>query len=107
MLCVIVIPACLMMGYPVFMLSVVHEKEKRLIEIMKINGMKMNNYWLVNYFFFYMLYLLTMFTFISFGRYVMGFRFFTETALSIQIVLFNGWGMAQISWAFFTSVFIN
>jgi ABC-type multidrug transport system fused ATPase/permease subunit len=32
---------------------------------------------------------------------------FVQTSIWLQLVVFNGWGMAQISWAFFTSVFIN
>lgn len=90
-----------------YVLAIVSEKEKRLIEIMKINGMKMNNYWFVNYVFYYIFYSVTMFIFIFAGRYIFRFRFFTQTGLWIQLVMFNGWGMAQISWAFFTSVFIN
>jgi hypothetical protein len=34
-----ILPVCLMMGFPIFLFNVVLEKEKRLIEIMKINGL--------------------------------------------------------------------
>lgn len=93
-LCLILVPCCLVLGFPVFLLSVVHEKERRLIEIMKINGMKMNNYWLVNYLFFYMFYLIVLFVFIFFGRYIFRFSFFVNTGIWVQLVVFNGWGLA-------------
>lgn len=70
---VIVVPICLCMGFPIFLLSIVTEKEKRLLEIMKINGMKMSNYWMVNYVFNYLFYLLTVAIFYFWGSYVFQF----------------------------------
>jgi len=104
---VIIVPVSLCMGFPVFLLSIVSEKEKRLIEIMKINGMKMSNYWMVSYFFNYLLYTVVIFVFMFWGRYVFRFNMFTNTNFLLLFIIFNGWGMAQISWAFFVSVFIN
>jgi hypothetical protein len=53
MLGTVLLPVCLMMGFPIFLFNVVNEKEKRLIEIMKINGLKMSNYWITSFFFNY------------------------------------------------------
>ena len=36
---------------------------------MKINGLKMMNYWLVNYVFNYLSYLIVMFSYFGFGKY--------------------------------------
>lgn len=94
LLSVVMVPCCLVLGFPVFMLAIVHEKERRLVEIMKINGMQMNNYWLVNYVFFYIFYLIVLFVFLFFGKYIFKFTFFVNTSLWVQFVLFNGWGLA-------------
>jgi hypothetical protein len=42
-------PLSLSLLLPVFMYSIVLEKEERLIEMMKMNGMKIINYWTVIY----------------------------------------------------------
>jgi hypothetical protein len=40
-------PICLTISLPIFLALLVQEKEMRLVEIMKINGLKMRNYWIV------------------------------------------------------------
>ena len=40
-------PICLTISLPIFLALLVQEKEMRLVEIMKINGLKMKNYWFV------------------------------------------------------------
>jgi len=104
---IIILPVCLCMGYPIFLLAIVNEKEKKLIEIMKINGLKMSNYWIVNYFFDWIFYWICIAVFWFAGTFVLGLRAFTHTGFMVWLVIFNGWGMAQISWAFLTSVFLN
>jgi hypothetical protein len=63
---------------PLFMYNIVVEKEEKLIEIMKINGMKMRFYWLANFIFDYGLYLITMAVFWITG-YCLNFNLFTKT----------------------------
>lgn len=58
------------MGLPVFIYAIVMEKETRLLEIMKINGMRMANYWTVNFIFNLIFYLLTSSIFLVFGAKV-------------------------------------
>lgn len=40
-------PICVTISLPIFLALLVEEKEMRLVEIMKINGLKMINYWIV------------------------------------------------------------
>lgn len=40
-------PLSLSLLFPVFMYSIVLEKEDKLIEMMKMNGLRIVNYWLV------------------------------------------------------------
>ena len=102
-----VLPLCLAMGMPVFLLNIVSEKEKRLIENMKINGMNMTYYWVSTYVFNYLFYLGVILVYFIFGKYVFQLTLFANTDSKIILVILNGWGMAQISFAFFISVFIN
>jgi hypothetical protein len=60
------------MGLPVFLYQIVLEKENRLIENMKINGMRMSNYWIVNFFFNLGFYCVTALLFMIFGTKVFG-----------------------------------
>mmetsp|Transcript_15182 Transcript_15182/g.23440 ORF Transcript_15182/g.23440 Transcript_15182/m.23440 type:complete len:95 (-) Transcript_15182:160-444(-) len=48
----LVFPALLSLSMPSFLYTLVLEKEQRLVQNMKINGLNMRNYWIVNYFFF-------------------------------------------------------
>jgi len=43
-----VYPLLLSLGLPVFLSQIVFEKEQKLIQNMKINGLQMKNYWTVN-----------------------------------------------------------
>jgi hypothetical protein len=95
------------MGLPVFIYQIVLEKEMKLIENMKINGMKMSNYWLVNYLFDLAFYLATALLFLLFGMKIFNIKVFTETDPMILVVTLLGWGLAQISMAFLISVFLS
>ena len=60
---------CLLM--PVFIYNIVLEKEQKLIEIMKMNGMRMYNYWIVTFGFNFFFYSVTIMIFFIFGRFVL------------------------------------
>jgi hypothetical protein len=95
------------MGLPVFLYSIVLEKEQRLIETMKINGMKMHNYWFSNFVFNLFFYCLTAISFLFFGAQIFNFEFFKETNLILLILILFGWGLAQIAMSFVVSVFMS
>lgn len=103
----IVYPVLLALGLPVFLYGIVLEKETRLMQNMKINGLKMSNYWLVAYCFNFFLYMIVCLCYVGFGKYVTGLSFFTDTDPIIMTLLFVGWGLCQVSQAFFVSVFLN
>jgi hypothetical protein len=100
-------PISLSLMLPVFMYAIVLEKEERLQEMMKMNGMNMSQYWLVNYLFNFMIYTFMVILFYVFGRWAVDLSTFTETAPHIFAVTFVGWGLAQISFAFFFQVFLS
>ena len=62
-----ILPICMCMCLPVFLYSIVLEKESRLTEFMKINGMRMRTYWLVNFCFNLIIFSLQAFVFLIFG----------------------------------------
>ena len=92
---------------PLFMHAIVLEKENKLIEIMKINGLKLRYYWLSNFLLNYLLYIFTMILFICFGGYVLKLSLFTDTHIVILAAILLAWGICQIGLAFFYVAFIN
>ncbi|RZK04313.1 MAG: hypothetical protein EOO43_22500, partial [Flavobacterium sp.] len=71
----ILYPISLSLLLAVFMYTLVLEKEERLREMMKMNGMKMGTYWLVNYLWSFVLYLPSAVFFLLFGYYVVKWTF--------------------------------
>ena len=103
----ILFPICMCMCLPVFLYYIVLEKEKRLLEFMKINGMRMKNYWIVNYFFNLLLYCFQSGLFFIFGAFVFKIEIFAATSYSLHLASLFGWGLAQVSLSFLLSVFLN
>jgi hypothetical protein len=102
----IMLPVCLCLGMPVYMYRLVLEKEQRLTETMKINGLILHNYWIVNFAFNYIYYLITAIIYMLFGTFVLRLPVFLKTNTTIFFLMINGWGLAQVSFAFLMSVFI-
>ena len=69
-------PLCLCMLLPVFVYQIVLEKEGKLIDIMKMNGLRMRHYWFVTVVLDFLYYLIQVAIFIIFGRYVLALQFF-------------------------------
>ena len=63
-------PICLTISLPIFLALLVQEKEMRLVEIMKINGLKMRNYWIVQGSWNFLTYSCSVLFFWAFGRYI-------------------------------------
>ena len=103
----LIFPCCLSLSLPIFIYSLVLEKEKKLVETMKINGMKMYNYWLVNFIFDLLIYIATAGFYLLAGSKILGLSFFSNTDWQLLVIVCFGWGICQISMAFFFSVFIN
>ena len=99
------ISLCLML--PVFIYNIVLEKEHKLIEIMKMNGLRMYNYWIIAFIFDMILYAITIIVFIIFGRFILQLTFFYETSYLVLFTFFLAWGLCQISLAFFFQIFLN
>lgn len=90
-------PVLLALGLPVYLYGLVLEKEKRLIQTMRINGLKMYNYWLVNFLFSMSQYMVVMLTFYLAGYYISNLTIFTDTDPIIILSIFVGWGLNQVT----------
>lgn len=100
-------PVLLALGLPVYLYGLVLEKEKRLVQTMRINGLKMYNYWLVNFLFSMAQYMTVMLIFYLAGYYWSKLTIFTDTDPIIILSIYVGWGLNQVSQAFFLSCFLN
>ncbi|KAJ3435955.1 atp-binding cassette transporter subfamily a abca [Anaeramoeba flamelloides] len=94
------------MLFPVFMVSIVYEKENLLIDLMKMMGLKTRIYWLVNWLFDWALYFVQV-TVFYIMLVILRFRFITQNDFSIHFVLLLLWGNTMISMAFFLSNFFK
>ena len=77
---ILVFPISLSLLFPVFLYTVVLEKEEKLIQMMKMDGMKISSYWFVYFIFNLLLGIITNLIFFFFGYFLLGNRFFTETS---------------------------
>jgi hypothetical protein len=87
-----IFPCCLCLSLPVFIYTLVLEKETKLVETMKINSLKMHNYWIVNFFFCIVLYLITATIYYLAGAYIFKLNFFVLTNGFLMFLVFFGWG---------------
>ena len=103
----VVFPVLFSLSLPVFLYNVVLEKETRLIQNMKINGLQMKNYWIVNSLFNLTTILITSLSTFCFGKYVLGLLVFQESNFEFLAIVIFGWGLCQVSLAFLFSVFFE
>lgn len=89
----IVYPVCISLCMPVFLHHFVMEKEKKLVENMKTNGLNMYNYWLVNGIYNYASFTVTVFLQFAVGRWVLELDFFRDTNVLIFLEVFSVWGL--------------
>lgn len=102
----ILFPVSLSLLLPVFLYLVVLEKEEKLIQMMRMNGMKMRNYWLVSFTFNLAISLTTNLVFFLFGYFFMESAFFHQTGKDVLLLVLLGWVLAQIGMATFFQVFL-
>lgn len=102
-----IFPISLSLLLPVFLYAIVLEKEEKLIQMMRMNGMKMRYYWLVNFIFNLLLSFITATIFYLFGRFILKNSFFTDTNFFLQVFTLFGWMLAQIGMATLFQTFIS
>lgn len=103
----LIYPVLSSLSMPVFLYKLVIEKEQKLVENMKVNGLRMHNYWIVNCTLFLIHYAINNGAFFLFGAHVTGLSFFKETTLQIIIPLYFGWGLCQAALSILFSSFLS
>ncbi|KAI9328048.1 hypothetical protein DFJ73DRAFT_904539 [Zopfochytrium polystomum] len=91
---------------PIFVITLVKEKEDRILAMMKMNGLKAWAYYVSHYVTFFILYAISSIIFIVAGR-LTKLSLFTKTGLPVILLLFFVWGNAQVTLAFFFASFFN
>ncbi|KAF9413059.1 hypothetical protein BGZ94_000850 [Podila epigama] len=91
---------------PIFVITLVKEKEDRILVMMRMSGLKSITYYVAHYIHFYILHIISSIMFIIAG---VAFRmpFFTKVEPGVFILLFFFWGHVQIALAFFLSCFFS
>ncbi|KAG0019644.1 hypothetical protein BGZ82_011827 [Podila clonocystis] len=91
---------------PIFVITLVKEKEDRILVMMRMSGLKSITYYIAHYIHFYILHIISSIMFILAG---IAFRmpFFTKVDPSVFLLLFFFWGHVQIALAFFLSCFFS
>eukprot|EP01028_Stygiella_incarcerata_P004400 TRINITY_DN1960_c0_g1_i1.p1 TRINITY_DN1960_c0_g1~~TRINITY_DN1960_c0_g1_i1.p1 ORF type:complete len:888 (+),score=242.32 TRINITY_DN1960_c0_g1_i1:206-2869(+) len=99
-------PIIAMFLLPVFLYSIVMEKQTRLREFMKMHGMRMRHYWFTTFVFDWIIYLLATIVFFAFCA-MFQFKFILQTNPLIYSGLYLAWGLSMIAWAIFISAFVR
>lgn len=90
------------MLFPVILMQLVYEKEKRLRLMMKMHGLSDGAYWLVMYSWYLLLYVVYITVFMVFGSGI-NLSLFTKNAYGIQIIFYFLFGNTLIAFSFLLS----
>lgn len=102
----ILFPFALTFLLPVFVNLIVYEKESKLRELMKMSGMHMKYYWLVNYVYNFAMYVVVVVAF-SISCYAVQIRLWTQTSPVVLFSLLFLWGHALVSLSFLFSTMLD
>ena len=100
-------PLGLSLLLPLFLYAIISEKEDKLIEAMRMNGLDIRYYWVSTFIFNFGLSMLTFAIFFIFGRYVLDLTFFTQTHAGLMWLTLVGWAIAQIGLTNLVQIFIS
>ena len=100
-------PISISLLIPFFMHSIVKDKEKKIIQLLKINGVKMRYYWISNFIIHYIIYLIMAILYIVFEIFIFQLNLLGKTSFLLIILTFLGWGIGQIGLSYFFQAFIS
>lgn len=103
----LIFPLALSLLFPVMLYGLVLEKEEKLVQMMKMNGMKISSYWLIYVVFNFMLAFVTNVVFFLIGALVLDTTFFTQTSPALLVVVALGWIFSQIGLAAFLQTLLD
>lgn len=106
-LSIIFFPVALSMGFPLLLYSLAVEKEEKILDLLQINGLRINNYWKSIYIFYFTLFTVVTTLFSVLGWIFIDATFFTKVDKIILSLFFLGWNLSQISFGIFLSIIIK
>ena len=109
-LCIVIAgiyPIALSLLIPLFMHKIIYEREKKIIEYLKLNGVKMRNYWISNFIFNYIIYLILAILYFIFEAYIYSINFLERTSFILVSLTLLGWGFGQIGLSYFFQAFVS
>jgi hypothetical protein len=78
-----------------------------LIQMMRMNGMGMVNYWAINFLYNFGISVLTNLVFYLYGYFFLENAFFQNVSLGVIFIVFLGWILSQIGLAMLLQVFLS
>ena len=99
-------PLILFFQFPIYVGAIMYDKERKLVMVMKMMGMRMSVYWLVHFLFNSLLYLCVLIVLFALG-FAFQFAIFVDNEFFTYFLLFILWGWAMISLSFIFSVFFG
>jgi ABC-type multidrug transport system fused ATPase/permease subunit len=103
----LIFPLALSLLFPVMLYGLVLEKEEKLVQMMKMNGMKISSYWFIYALFNFMLAFVTNVVFFLLGALVLDTTFFTKTSPALLVTVALGWIFSQIGLAAFLQTLLD
>ncbi|CAO2045035.1 unnamed protein product [Urochloa humidicola] len=92
--------------FPVILINIVYERQKKLRIMMKMHGLGDLPYWTISYSYFLLLSLLYLLSFMLFGS-VLGVSFFRKNSYGVQFVFYFAYMNLQISFAFLMATYFS
>jgi ABC-type multidrug transport system ATPase subunit len=99
-------PIALTLQLPLFTFVGVLEKETGLLELQKAMGLRMFDWYAINYLLNFAIYAIVIVFFWSVGS-LLGFHVFALVPFELNLLLFAGWGFALVSMALFLASFMS
>ncbi|CAN6277951.1 unnamed protein product [Urochloa humidicola] len=92
--------------FPVILINIVYERQKKLRIMMKMHGLGDLPYWTISYSYFLLLSLLYVISFMLFGS-ILGVSFFRNNSYGVQFVFYFAYMNLQISFAFLMAAYFS
>ena len=100
------IPLCFTFLLPIFVHTLVKEKEERIFILLKMNGVDSVRYFVALFVQYFLLYIISMVIFLVVGA-IWGLKFILKTNFALLLILLLLWGLSQVSLAFLLGSLFN
>ncbi|KAN0029592.1 hypothetical protein ACTA71_007723 [Dictyostelium dimigraforme] len=99
-------PFALSFIMPLYIYSIVYEKQEKLRDLSLMMGLKIRNYWFMTYIFNFLIYTIII-VFVVGVSSIFGFAVFVKGSQFAMFLFLFGWGNSMITFSFFLSTFFK